>query len=154
MKKFIPAVLSLTGALLMGQSSISEPSSRDRAYQEIPVLNDGQQFSPLMEIAATSGMKTPQRTVITLESEWSWCAGSYFSPNIPTCFKILEKEGQRIGKSVRTTWEFDCEKSTIQEKSRLVADRKIVYSLNGGNGKGTQRPWRVYSYACQGQNSQ
>lgn len=116
MKKFIPAVLSLTGALLMGQSSISEPSSRDRAYQEIPVLNDGQQFSPLMDIAATSGMKTSQRTVITLESEWSWCAGSYFSPNIPTCFKILEKEGQRIGKSVRTTWKFDCEKVLFKKR--------------------------------------
>jgi hypothetical protein len=149
-KSLISAALSITSLVLLGQSAIAAPDIS--GYPKIPTLNDGQQFSPGMAIAATSGMKTSRPTIVTLESEWSWCAGRYFSPNIPVCFRSLEQKGQKIGTLVRTTWNLDCEKNTIQEKSRLIDNETIQYSLNGGTGKGTQRPWRVYAYACQSRN--
>jgi hypothetical protein len=118
-----------------------------RQYEIIPIIDDHQRLSPVMEVAANSAMQTNQPTVVTLESEFNWCAGNYFMPNIRRCSEELERSGRATGQSVKTVWKLDCKESTVQETSRLV-DRKSVNVVWGNWSKDTQRAFRVYSYAC------
>jgi hypothetical protein len=111
-------------------------------YEQLPVLQDGQQLSTPVSIAATSGMSGNTPVVITLETRSYWCYGRVFLPNGPQC---LEQIGG--GDLIRTTWSIDCRNHQVQESSELTDD-EIVQVDFANFSKATQQAYRVYAYAC------